>query len=67
MELKSIKGRIPVEQLSFKNLVEPSPRGGGIALERNTIQEVVTLTAEAITAVFREGGVHGDDEPSPKP
>jgi hypothetical protein len=67
MELKSRKGRIPVEQLSLKGLLEPIPRGGGIALDENTIQEVVTLMAEAITAVFQEGGVHGDDEPSPKP
>lgn len=56
-----------MEQLSLKDLLEPIPRGGGIALDENTIQEVVTLMAEAITAVFQEGGVHGYDEPSPKP
>jgi len=67
MELKSREGRIPVKQLSFKSLLEPIPQGGGVALDENTIQEVVTLMAEAITAVFQEGGVHGDDEPSPKP
>lgn len=56
-----------MEQLSLKCLLEPIARGGGIALEENTIQEVVTLMAEAITAVFQEGGIHGDDESSPKP
>jgi hypothetical protein len=67
MELKSRKRRIPVEQLSLKGMLEPIARGGGIALDENTIQEVVTLMAEAITAVFQEGGIYGDDESSPKP
>jgi hypothetical protein len=66
MELKSRKGRIPVEQLSLKGLLEPIPRGGGIALDETTIEDVVILMAEAITAVFQEGGVPADDEPGPK-
>jgi len=56
-----------VQQLSLKGLLEPIARGGGIALDENTIQEVVTLMAEAITAVFQEGGIYGDDESSPRP
>ena len=56
---------MPVEQLSLKGLLEPTV-GATVTFDETTIDEVVILMAEAVTAVFQEGGVHGDDEPSPK-
>jgi len=55
-----------VEQLTLKGLLEPIVRPA-VAFDETTIEEVVALMAEAITAVFQEGGVRADDEPCPEP
>lgn len=47
-------------QLSLDNLLAP-PRRPTVVLDEPTIEAVVTLMAEAITAVFHAGGVGADD------
>jgi len=66
MDLKSNVGRIHVQQLSFKLLLEPT---GGLRaiLDESTTEQVVLLMAEAITAVFQQREVHSDDPSCPKP
>ncbi len=55
-----------MEQLSLGSLLVP-PSGPTVAFDETTIEEVVTLMAEAIAAVFHEGGVGTDDAPYAKP
>lgn len=53
-------------QLSLDSLLAP-PRRPTVALDEATIEEVVTLMAAAITAVFHAGGVSADDTACPQP
>lgn len=55
-----------MEQLSLGSLLVP-PSGPTVAFDETTIEAVVTLMAEAIAAVFQEGGVGADDAPCAKP
>jgi hypothetical protein len=49
-----------MEQLSLGSLLIP-PSGPTVAFDEATIDEVVSLMAEAIVAVFHAGGVDADD------
>ena len=53
-------------QLSLDSLLAPPRRPTG-ALDELTIEEVVPLMAEAITAVFHAGGGGAHDEPCAAP
>jgi hypothetical protein len=55
-----------MEQLSLGSLLVP-PSGPTVAFDETTIDEVVTLMAEAIAAVFHEGGIDADDAPCAEP
>lgn len=55
-----------MEQLSLGSLLIP-PSGPTVACDEPTIDEVVALMAEAITAVFHAGGVGADDNACPQP
>jgi hypothetical protein len=60
------QGRMRMEQLRLESLLAP-PRRPTVAFDEPTIEEVVTLMAEAITAVFHAGGVGADDTSCPQP
>ncbi len=53
-------------QLSLDSLLAP-PRRPTVALDEPTIEEVVTLMADAIAAVFHAGGGGAHDEPCAEP
>jgi hypothetical protein len=53
-------------QLSLDSLLVP-PMRPTVALDETTIEEAVTLMAEAIAAVFHAGGVGAHDEPCAEP
>lgn len=53
-----------MEQLSLLSRLEP-PVGPNLAFDDATIEAVVALMAEAITAVFEQGGGRADDESEP--
>ncbi len=55
-----------MEQLRLESLLAP-PGRPTVALDAATIDAVVTLMAEAITAVFHAGGGSADDEPDAAP
>jgi len=55
-----------MEQLSLGSLLVP-PSGPTVAFDAATIDEVVTLMAEAIRAVCCAGGVDADDNAGPQP
>lgn len=55
-----------MEQLRLESLLAP-PRRPTVAFDETTIEAVVTLMAEAIAAVFQEGGVDADDAPCAEP
>jgi hypothetical protein len=53
-------------QLSLDSLLAP-PRRPTVAFDETTIDEVVTLMAAAIAAVFHAGGVCTDDTSCSEP
>jgi len=53
-------------QLSLDSLLAP-PQRPTVALDEPTIEEVVTLMADAIAAVFHAGGGGAHDEPCAEP
>lgn len=55
-----------MEQLSLGSLLIP-PSGPTVAFDEATIDEVVSLMAEAMVAVFHAGGVDADDAPRAEP
>jgi hypothetical protein len=55
-----------VEQLSLGSLLIP-PSGPTVAFDEAMTDEVVSLRAEAIVAVFHAGGVDADDAPRAEP
>ncbi len=55
-----------MEQLSLGSLLIP-PSGPTVAFDEATIDEVVSLMAEAILAVFHAGGIDADDAPRTAP
>lgn len=53
-------------QLSLDSLLAP-PQRPTVAFDEATIEQVVTLMAEAITAVFHAGGADSDENACPQP
>ncbi|HSB70192.1 MAG TPA: hypothetical protein VLT62_12740 [Candidatus Methylomirabilis sp.] len=54
-----------MEQLSLDSLLAP-PGRPAVVLDAPTLEQVVTLMAEAILAVFRAGGINADDTACPE-
>lgn len=55
-----------MEQLSLGSRLIP-PSGPTVVFDETTIDEVVSLMAEAIAAVFQAGEVGADDNACPQP